>query len=202
MSKKRAFKELNEAGKDIVAEVDDRMLSGQTARTVATWLHEEKGLFKNLKLSSLKKNLERYRATTLKDRVVGELTEKAWPGRAQNVKKRLLALDEMERIVAIQTGRMEKLLIKEQQLPEGILLNQARDELRLLKEMVTELGKLQLETGVMARAPKRLTGTVTSPDGEKREFTWTEEQERLMVDLDRLEYQIDAEIEDAEVIDA
>ena len=58
------------------------------------------------------------------------------------------------------------------------------DEGRLLKEMLVELGRLQLETGVLARAPKKITAP-SDPNGGVQTFEWTQEQEALFNELNQ-----------------
>lgn len=195
-AKKHAFKRLAELGDAVVEEVDRRLLSGEAPSSVARYLQEDCGLLKDLKPGSVKKNLERYRAHDLKDRVVEELADKARGKGLTTIKRKLVAMDELEDLVAIQKGRLGKLLVKERSLPEGIVLKQASDEVRLLKETLVELGKLQLETGVMIRAPKKVTGSVMDPaTGDVTHFAWTEEQEALFRQLEGVKY---VEVEDAE----
>lgn len=184
--KKPTFKRLHELGPDLVSQVDQRLLNGEKCSSVAEWLQKELQVLTDLQPSSLKKNLERYRAADLKDRVVEELVEKLPVNGGMG--KALLAIDEMERLLLIQRGRVEKMLIREKMMPDGLVLNQTKDEIRLLKDLAVELGKLQLETGVMRRAPKTLSGTVTDPTtGEVKEFTWKEEQDALFKRLETLE---------------
>lgn len=186
---KHAFKRLHELPKPTVAEVDQRLLAGEPASAVAKWLQTELQVFTDLKPESLKKNLERYRATDLKDRVLEDLKSGGKGKSTAALAKRLHALDEMEALVAIQKGRLNKVLLKETELPHGILLKSASDEARLLKETLVELGKLQLETGVLTRAPKKVSGTVFDPQtGETKEFAWTEEQEQLYRSLNDVDY--------------
>jgi hypothetical protein len=186
MAKKPTFKRLQELGPDIVAQVDDRLLSSETCSAVASWMQNELGVLKDLKPGSLKKNLERYRASDLADRVVQEIKAKV---PMSGVKKTLIAIDGLEDLVEIQRGRLEKLLMKEATLPAGILLGQTKDEIRLLKDTLVELGKLQLETGIMRRAPKTLSGTVTDQaSGEVKHFTWSEEQSKLYAQLESVDF--------------
>ena len=54
----------------------------------------------------------------------------------------------------------------------------------LLKDMLVQLGHLQLETGYLARAARTVKGSVMA--GEVTEFEWTEEQEKLIQELERV----------------
>ena len=87
-------------------------------------------------------------------------------------------------MVVIQRTRVDKMLLMEKDKP--ILLKIATDEIRLLKEMLVDLGKVQLETGILPKATRRITGTITGADGETAEFSWTEEQEQLYRELERV----------------
>jgi len=64
-----------------------------------------------------------------------------------------------------------------------MLLKTTTDELRLMKELLVSLGSMQLETGVMGRATKTITGTVTDGMGLVKAFSWQEAEERLYTEL-------------------
>lgn len=195
------FKRLHELGEEIVAQVDDMLLAGETPTKVARWLQGDLEVLTDLKESSIKKNLERYRSKDLKQRMVDETAERMMGKSASGLKRQLVALDEMTDAAALQKARVEKILVKEGQLPAGILLKQASDEMRLYKEMLVELGKLQLETGVMRRAPKTITGQVVDPEtGASRQFQWTEEQEALFAQLENLPVIEGEVVQDAEEV--
>jgi len=159
---------------------------------VGEWLQKELGHFTKLQPSSLKKNLERYRAADLKNKLVKQATAQvvdALGGVSVAVaKKRLDAVEEMEKLVARQIERYESILSREAQAPKGILLKGATDEGRLLKEMLEKLGTLQLETGRLRRAPKHTTGQSFNPaTGEVQQFSWTEEQAALHQELEKMD---------------
>lgn len=195
------FKRLHELGEEIVAQVDDMLLAGETPTKVARWLQGDLEVLTDLKENSIKKNLERYRSKDLKQRMVDETAERMMGKSASGLKRQLVALDEMTDATALQKARVEKILVKEGQLPAGILLKQASDEMRLYKEMLVELGKLQLETGVMRRAPKTVTGQVVDPEtGASRQFQWTEEQEALFAQLEHLPVIEGEVVQDAEEV--
>lgn len=194
-----AFKKLHALGPDIVAEVDKRLgKDGHTPSAVATWLQKDCQVLTELKHSSLKKNLERYRSGELHAKALKDVTDALAPKTAYELRQRLIAIDEMEEMARLQKGRVAKLLVKEAALPDGIVLKSASDELRLYKESLVELGRMQLETGVMRRAPKTINGTLTDPmTGEQKAFSWTEEYEELMGQISQLDA---IQIPDAEVI--
>ena len=137
-----------------------------------------------MKPDTLKKTLERYREGHLRNKVLARITEAHGARAVKTVQKRLNALDELEEMVVIQRTRVDKMLLMEKDKP--ILLKSATDEIRLLKEMLVDLGRVQLETGILPKATRRITGTITGADGETAEFSWTEEQEQLYRELERV----------------
>ena len=66
-------------------------------------------------------------------------------------------------------------------------LKNTTNEIRLLKDMLVDLGRVQMETGLLPRAAKTIKGTVTGADGQIKEFAWTEEQEELFKEIEELE---------------
>ena len=172
-----AFKALKELGPERVAAIDEMLTRGIVATQVASIIRDEWKLMGGVKHESVKKMLERYRKSELRDRIVAKIAGATEGIRASTLQKRVSALDSLQELVDIQTGRFKKMLQREAQGP--LLLKQVSDEGRLLKEMLVELGRLQLETGVLARAPKRITGSVTDSTGQVSNFEWTQEQDEL-----------------------
>ena len=172
-----AFKALKDLGPDRVAAIDEMLTRGIVASQVASIIQDEWKLLPAIKHDSVKKMLERYRKSELRDRIVAQIAGASEGVRASTLQKRASALESLQELVDIQTGRFKKMLVKEQVGP--LLLKQVSDEGRLLKEMLVELGRLQLETGVLARAPKKVTGTVTDGAGQVSTFEWTQEQDEL-----------------------
>lgn len=190
---KNAFKKLQTLGPEMVEQVDQRLLAGDSAASVAAWLQDEVGAFSEMKRSSLCKSLERYRSADLKNKALEKVAGYHPRRTATGIMKRLSALDELENLVLIQRERFHKMYAMEHDKP--MLLKTTSEEAKLLKEMLVELGKLQLETGVIQRAPKKVTGTLIDGTGEVKTFSWTEEQEKLYQELEGITYQ---EIEDVE----
>lgn len=172
-----AFKALKELGADRMAAIDEMLTRGVVASQVASIIRDEWQLLGGIKHDSVKKMLERYRKSELRERIVAQIAGASEGVRASTLQKRASALDSLQELVDIQTGRFKKMLAREAQGP--LLLKQVSDEGRLLKEMLVELGRLQLETGLLARAPKKVTGTVTDASGQVSNFQWTQEQDEL-----------------------
>jgi len=174
---KVAFASLKALGEEKVGRIDDMLKKGMPASQIAAIIHNEWGDLKQLRPDSVKKTLERYRGTELRDRVVADIAGASQGMRTSTLQKRASAMDSLQELVDIQTTRFKKMLVKEQTMP--LLLKNVSDEGRLLKEMLVELGRLQLETGVLHRAPKKITGQLTDNDGKVSMFEWTQEQEDL-----------------------
>lgn len=174
---KLAFKRLHELGEEKVAELDRRLGRGELPRDLAQLIQDDWQLLQDVQPDSVKKMLERYRKTELRDKVLARIAGQNDLVRTKTLARRLNAMEEIQTLVEVQRGRFEKMLVRESQSP--LLLKQVSEEGRLLKDMLVELGKLQLETGVLVRAPKKLTGTLTDEEGNIQRFSWTEEQEAL-----------------------
>ena len=92
----------------------------------------------------------------------------------------------MEALAALadaQQARVEKLITREASLPPGILIGDVKYEARLLKDMLAELGRLQLETGVLP-AGTAADHRLAPARGRGAEFAWTQEQEALFRTLE------------------
>jgi hypothetical protein len=182
--KGQAHARLRELPAEVLDKVDSKLTSGEPARAVAQWLQEDAKLLTDMKPDTLKKTLERYREGHLRNKVLSRITEAQHTLALKTVQKRLNALDELEELVVIQRGRVDKMLMMEKDKP--ILLKSTTDEIRLLKEMLVDLGRVQMETGVLPKASRKISGTIMGADGEISQFSWTEEQEQLYQELERV----------------
>ena len=178
---------LESLGPEVMDRIDSRMASGESPITVARWVQEDLQQLTDVKLETLKKALHRYLGGELRDKVMGRIAAAQRGASQATVLKRLNAMDELEEMVRYQRGRVDKLLMREEQLPGGILLKDTTNEIRLLKDMLVDLGRVQMETGLLPRAAKTIKGTVTGADGQIKEFAWTEEQEELFKEIEELE---------------
>ena len=182
-----AFKALKALGDEKMQVIDERLLAGDSCALVVDLIQQEWGDLDDMSAASVKKMLERYRGSELREKTLARIAGAQKMSEISVINHRLNALDEMDNLVRLQRARVEKILVREADLPNGILLKDASFEMRLLKDTLTDLGRLQLETGVLARAPKTVKGTITDSDGQVREFAWTEEQEELMRTLENVE---------------
>jgi hypothetical protein len=178
-----AFKRLKALGADAMAEIDERLSQGQTPTAVTKWMQSEKNWLPDMKEGSLKKTLDRYLQKEVRPRALARLSEANRKVPLAAVQKRMNAMERLADLVDTQALRLDKVLKREKDLPAGMLLGDVKHEARLLKDMLVDLGRLQIETGVLARAPRRMTGTLLNPNGEVTEFTWTEEAEQLYAEI-------------------
>lgn len=183
MSHLRAFKKIRALGEDVVEVLDARLLEGESCLEMARWIQNDVGKLNDIKTESLKKMLERYRERELRRKTLERITNAQKNQSLAKIHKRLNAMETMAGLVEQQQLRVGRILAREDQLPSGLLLKDANNEIRLLKDMLVDLGRLQLETGVLHRAPKKVMGSIMK-DGEEHTFEWTEAQERLFSELE------------------
>jgi hypothetical protein len=186
--KPEAFRKLHSLGVERVSEIDEMLGRGIPASQVTRTIQEDWRLLTSDKAASVKKMLERYRRSSLRQKVIDRVAGATRGLPIATLKKKLSAMDELEQLVLVQKGRFEKMLVRENQGP--LLLKQVTEEGKLLKDMLVDLGKLQLETGVLRRAPRTIAGTVVDEFGNVRAFEWTEEQEALYRQLENVDYRV------------
>ena len=140
---------LESLGPEVMDRINSRMASGESPITVARWVQEDLQQLTDVKLETLKKALHRYLGGELRDKVMARIAAAQRGASQATVLKRLNAMDELEEMVRYQRGRVDKLLMREEQLPGGILLKDTTNEIRLLKDMLVDLGRVQMETGLL-----------------------------------------------------
>lgn len=177
------FGKLHSIGPAKVEIIQDMLEGGKSARECVALIHGEWKLLLDTKPDTLKKMLERFRGTEVRQAVIERVAGAAGKASVTVIAKKLNALEEMTNLVATQKRRFEKVL-RQEDLQDKFLLKSASDEAKLFKEMLVELGKLQLETGALKRAPKTLTGQITDADGNLKQFEWTEAQAHIAEEID------------------
>jgi hypothetical protein len=183
----RAHLKLKSIGSELLHEVDEKLKFGTSSYDVCEFLHE-RGVLLDVKADSLRKMFDRYRKTELRDKTIAALTQAQRNSGTVSVVKRLHAIDELEELCRIQHARLTKVLGQEQKAP--LLIKSVGEEASRLQSMLGDLARLQLETGLIQRAPKKVFGTMTTPDGKPHEFSWTEEFDRLNEELQEFEQRV------------
>jgi len=182
--KKPAYVALKTLGTDIVLQIDEKLIAGETGRMVADWL-QKAGLLKDVKREALIRMIERYRGTEVREKLVKRIADAQTGKSLITVARRATALEELEEIARIQRKRVDKMLALEDGKP--MLITATSNEIRMLKDILVDLGHMQLETGVIVRAPKTVKGVMTGRNGEEVAFSWTEEQAKLYQELEGVE---------------
>jgi len=182
--KKPAYVALKALGTDIVLQIDEKLIAGETGRMVADWL-QKGGLLPDVKREALIRMIERYRGTEVREKLVKRIADAQSGKSLITIARRATALEELEEIARIQRKRVDKMLALEDGKP--MLITAASNEIRMLKEILVDLGHMQMETGVIVRAPKTIKGVMMGRNGEEFAFSWTEEQAKLYQELECVE---------------
>ena len=190
LPRQEAFHALKQLGPDVMAEIDTRLMDGVSGAKVAAWLQGELGKFSKMQPLTLKKMVERYRGKELREKTFKRIAAIQKNVPLGVVATRINAMMHMEELALIQRARLQKMLMLEEGKP--MLIGATSDEIRLLKEMLLDLARVQMETGVMPRAGRTWKGSVINPNGEKKTFEWTEEHEALLQELTGVEAAIEA----------
>jgi hypothetical protein len=172
MSDKTRFERLLALGDEAVAEIKGRLARGDSAREVAEWLQSE-GRCLDARLEALVNQLGRFRRAEVVDAAIERLERRlkhsTHPGIAL---KKLSALARLTLLVEVQRERVEKALAQEDKL-ESALLQMASEAIRDYRICLVELARLQLETGILPRAPRSVAGRIQQTDNGL-EFGWAE----------------------------
>lgn len=182
-------KKLKALPKEVLSVVDTKLLAGEPALDVARWIQDDAKQLQDDELYALKKLLERYRKGELRARTIERIATAQATEATHTVAKRMNAMEEMHDLCMQQRYRLDKMLMRESEMAaKGILLKDATREIEVMKTLLVDLGRLQLETGVLARAPKSYKGSITDANGQTATFEWTEEQEKLFAELEGMEH--------------
>ncbi|QIG66796.1 hypothetical protein EVB27_127 [Rhizobium phage RHph_TM16] len=185
MAREGRFSEIRSLPQDVQTEIDNRLNNSIPAREIVIWLQDE-GHLTDKNPASLKKMLERYKGSDLLDKNRALVLDATKGMSAPVLAKKLNAMTELNDLCVIQRARVDKMLLTEGK-NDALVLKQTSEEIKLLKENLVALGNLQLETGALRRAPKTVSGTMVTEDGQATTFEWTEENAKLFSILDGLD---------------
>lgn len=208
-----AFAALRDLGEGRLVELENRMMKNESPLELARLIQDDWGELKGYKQDSVRKLLARYRTKHI-DGNLAKFADRVASTSGAAVRRelakqaeRLNVMDEMENLVLIQKGRVEKLLKKEEDLP--IPLNATQNEIRELGNLLKNLAGLQLETGHLRRVPKTFTGVLMNQtEGVELDALRTDVQKKgdLIEAVNRLqsllgdEGEIYAEYEEVETV--
>jgi len=166
--KTTAYTRLRGLGPERMATIEYRMLRGDGPVLVARLIQEEWGEFQDVKHHTLVKQLARYKESELSNQMALLKDSPDAEKRTEildKLDKQLDVAQEMAELIGIQKKRLKKGLDFEEKMPT--LSKQLNMEVRLLKDTLNDLGKLQLETGILHRAAHRLDARVTHETTER-----------------------------------
>ena len=185
MTKVVPFAPIVDLGEEKVEDINDRMIRGESISSIVRVIHEDWQVLPEMKAPALHKMLSRYRLSVVKPEQKQHLIELVEARKPAALAKSLNALNELEKAILLQWERVQKWQAQQQQM--GLPIKDMREDLRLLKEMLRDLGMLQLETGILKRAPKTTLGEFFGADGSRGAFIQTEVWDEAMQELEHMD---------------
>lgn len=163
------YMRLQELGSERLGAVEAALLKDESLLKIARRIQDEWKSCLDTKLTTLQKQLQRYRDNVLLPRAA-HAQQKMLEGKLGNAKeitagvKRLNVMDLLEEFVTLQRERIQKAYLREKTLPVV-----TETVTKLFKDYNHSLGKLadlQMETGYLRRAPRVVQGQFGFGGGE------------------------------------
>lgn len=172
---------------DKIAEVRQLIRKeGFSNAKIARRIQEEWGFHTDVVPATLTKAIQRYGKHMDKAALEHGLEKAGLLSRVADVTDKIDVIEEMADMALIQKGRVMKLYGKEAESP--LLLGQVSAEIMKYHTILKDLAGVQLETGMLKRAPKTTTGVMQGqgPDGDPRvvQFRMTEETAQVLDAID------------------
>ena len=180
------YEDLKSMGADNFAAMEKKLMAGETPGAVAKWIQEDLGLLPHKKRTTLEVQVRRYSQKELRGKAIQKIAMLHGKKSTQFILERLNALEEVEQLFLVQKARMEKIVGHEKNLAPGLILKDASAEIRLTKDILVDMGRLQLELGILKKVETGLNAPKLNEDGTLQEFSWTDEQEEMFRDLSRM----------------
>jgi hypothetical protein len=182
-------------GPEKAKQVSNLLLQGEKISNLVERIQGEWKLMLDKKPETVRTILYRYNRGVTKKQTVKRVIDTVTVSKHVKV----TTLTELADLCAKQKKRIEKALTMEDRAP--LLLEAASREMRLLKDMLRDLALLQIETGILARAPKTIQGMISDPSGRTTQFAWLESDENLLSALKEEAGMLDDRTLDGEAID-
>ena len=181
-----AFQRIYSLGDERVDELKERLSSGESPNQLAELVQGVWGQCLDTSDKALSRQLARFRKDVVNRELVESIQEEAG-GQVHKLRQRLDVMEELTDACLIQKDRMLKVYGKEKQGP--LLMSQVSSEIKTYKDLLCALGSLQLETGLMRRAPKTVTGVLAQEVRDEHQrgvlaIRWTEETEAALRDIE------------------
>ena len=167
------YKRIYELGTDRLGIVDSMLTKGDSTMKVAEHIQFEWNACTEVKITTLEKQLQRYRKDVLEPRIVHAANKASENG--TRITKEMNAFQEsvdvqdmLTQSVKMQWARITKMYAKEAGKGEdGKIDPNINKELRPFTDMCRVLANLQLETGVLRRVPKQVQGFFQQLSGDE-----------------------------------
>lgn len=174
-------------GTDYVERIDAMLVKGTSGDRLAAKMQQEWGVHQDVKAATLSKALIRYKKDVLAGRMVTTVERKDEEGTVverteyRPNEPRIDAHECLTELVLTQQERLNKLYAREKSMPT--LMDQMRKEIHACGQLLKQLADLQLELGLLKRAPKKvqLDGYIDLGDfgGQERYERGIQEQQAL-----------------------
>lgn len=173
---------------DLTTEQYDQLVGwltlGKSDSEIATLLIDSKWV--KVSHDAARKAVVRWRKGTAQNAVVTGIAQRLVTPQG-NVRRQIDVLEEMSDLIVHQKRRIARMTKKEDELPEGLLLENLSHEMIRLLSMLEKLGKVQMESGILRRVRVgQIIDDYEPPKEEEEEFVWTEEMEQKMRMLEAL----------------
>jgi hypothetical protein len=161
--KDNRFKDIVALGEDRVSLIKTMMLDGKSAAHIARVMQQEWGVLTKRKEESLSRLLTRYRKHEVDPKIL--LQSDALPDDLKNelvsrMQSNLDTLDEMKTVCVEQMARYKVLSITSVRSGKRSDLNAAAVEGQRLHHMLKDLAGLQMDAGIIPRAPRIVSAHV------------------------------------------
>ena len=166
-------------GPDKTQDIRLRLNQGQPIAELVSLIQDEWGLMRDYKPTSLKTLLYQYSKHVVRPAIVervARFADRRTPGGGSHVE--VSSLQELSALCEIQRARVEKCMMLEK--PGAPINPQATEQIRLLTDMLHKLAGLQIEVGLLPRAPKTVRGMMLGGDGKPCLFGWTVSDDELL----------------------
>lgn len=184
----KAYARITALGGEKVEKIDRMLRQGRPAAGVARMVQKEWGECTDISELSLSKMLTRYRKDIVETTVFEAMEKAGTLDRVTGLVKGMDAVEELTKACSIQKDRLTKMYTQEAKGP--LLMKQVSQEMDLFATMLDKLAKLQLETGLLKRAPKVLTGTMqpSDTDPDVLQFRVTEDTIQALEFFENVDY--------------
>lgn len=178
---------INTLPEDKLAEVRRLIrLDGYSNPKIARTIQNDWGFHTDVATATLTKAIQRYSKFMERAALEHDLEQSGLLDRVAAVEDNIDVLEEMVRLCAIQKLRLMKVYARERDSP--MLLGSVSAEAMRYHTMLKDMAAVQLETGLLKRAPKTTTGVLSSQVGDDDpnviKFRITEETEEILKAID------------------